>query len=119
MYSRDILVMSIFSLPSYFQSLTAVTGAMPLFCVHCLILYILVFHRITVAASMVAKERSRRLSTAILNQVVREAVAFKSPPRTRGGKRGRVYYCTQVHMLYQNNIARKKFFYVFTEQLIK
>lgn len=49
-----------------------------------------------VAATTVQKERSRRLSTAILNQVIREAVAFKSPPRTRGGKRGRVYYCTQV-----------------------
>ncbi|XP_060668276.1 uncharacterized protein LOC107412607 isoform X3 [Ziziphus jujuba] len=44
----------------------------------------------------VEKERSRRLGTSILNQVVREAVAFKSPPRTRGGKRGRVYYCTQA-----------------------
>ncbi|CAN8259655.1 unnamed protein product [Cochlearia groenlandica] len=51
---------------------------------------------IIVAAETVQKERSRRLSTAILNQVIREAVAFKSPPRTRGGKRGRVYYCTQA-----------------------
>ncbi|KAI3461096.1 hypothetical protein Pfo_017759 [Paulownia fortunei] len=52
--------------------------------------------KIIMAAAMVEKERSRRLSTAILNQVVREAVAFKSPPRTRGGKRGRLYYCTQA-----------------------
>ncbi|XAR60378.1 hypothetical protein NMG60_11033726, partial [Bertholletia excelsa] len=51
--------------------------------------------KIIVAASMVEKERSRRLSTATLNQVVQEAVAFKSPPRSRGGRRGRVYYCTQ------------------------
>ncbi|XP_076891980.1 uncharacterized protein LOC143543573 [Bidens hawaiensis] len=51
--------------------------------------------RIIVAASEVEKERSRRLSTATLNQVVHEALAFKSPPRTRGGKRGRLYYCTQ------------------------
>ncbi|KAH0464044.1 hypothetical protein IEQ34_006830 [Dendrobium chrysotoxum] len=48
------------------------------------------------AASMVERERSRRLSTSILNQVVQEAVAFKPPPRTRGGKRGRVYYSTQL-----------------------
>ncbi|KAL1328074.1 hypothetical protein AAHE18_13G348100 [Arachis hypogaea] len=47
------------------------------------------------AASEVEKERSRRLGTSILNQVVLEAVAFKPPPRTRAGKRGRVYYCTQ------------------------
>ncbi|GMI74258.1 embryo defective 2738 [Hibiscus trionum] len=52
--------------------------------------------KIIVAASAVEKERSRRLSTGILNQVVREAIAFKPPPRTRGGKRGRVYYCTQA-----------------------
>ncbi|XP_024025257.1 uncharacterized protein LOC21398388 isoform X2 [Morus notabilis] len=48
------------------------------------------------AASMVEKERSRRLGTSILNQVLQEALAFKAPPRTRGGKRGRVYYCTQA-----------------------
>ncbi|XP_016509858.1 uncharacterized protein LOC107827276 [Nicotiana tabacum] len=52
--------------------------------------------KIIVAAAAVEKERSRRLTTAILNQVVREAVAFKAPPRTRGGKRGRVYYSTQA-----------------------
>lgn len=53
-------------------------------------------YRIVGAASMVERERSRRLGTSILNQVVQEALAFKPPPRTRGGKRGRVYYCTQV-----------------------
>ncbi|KAI3791391.1 hypothetical protein L2E82_05159 [Cichorium intybus] len=52
--------------------------------------------KIIVAASLVESERSRRLSTATLNQVVHEALAFKSPPRTRGGKRGRLYYCTQA-----------------------
>ncbi|KAL8129337.1 hypothetical protein V2J09_018492 [Rumex salicifolius] len=52
--------------------------------------------KIISAANVVEKERSRRLSTALLNQVVSEAVAFKPPPRTRGGKRGRVFYCTQA-----------------------
>ncbi|KAI5673575.1 hypothetical protein M9H77_13939 [Catharanthus roseus] len=52
--------------------------------------------KIIVAAGMVEKERSRRLTTATLNQLVQEAVAFKPPPRTRGGRRGRVYYCTQA-----------------------
>ncbi|KAJ8644260.1 hypothetical protein MRB53_006008 [Persea americana] len=47
------------------------------------------------AASMVEKERARRLGTSVLNQVVQEALAFKAPPMTRGGKRGRFYYCTQ------------------------
>lgn len=52
--------------------------------------------KIITAASAVEKERSRRLTTSILNQVIQEALAFKAPPRTRGGKRGRVYYCTQA-----------------------
>ncbi|KAK9999966.1 hypothetical protein SO802_019569 [Lithocarpus litseifolius] len=54
------------------------------------------YYEIIVAASTVEKERSRRLSTSILNQVVQESLAFKSPPRTQGGKRGRVYFCTQA-----------------------
>ncbi|RWW66529.1 hypothetical protein BHE74_00026140 [Ensete ventricosum] len=53
-------------------------------------------NRIIAAVGMVEKERSRRLGTSVLNQVVQEALAFKPPPRTRGGKRGRVYYSTQV-----------------------
>ncbi|XP_066340313.1 uncharacterized protein [Miscanthus floridulus] len=52
--------------------------------------------KIISAAALVEKERSRRLGTSILNQVIREAIAFKPPPRTRGGKRGRVYYTTQA-----------------------
>lgn len=71
-------------------SLMLLIGVLHPNCIYC------VGFRIIVAASTVEKERSRRLSTSILNQVVQEALAFKSPPRTRGGKRGRVYYCTQV-----------------------
>ncbi|VFQ65953.1 unnamed protein product [Cuscuta campestris] len=52
--------------------------------------------KIIYTANIVEKERSRRLTTSILNQVIWEAMALKSPPRTRGGKRGRVYYCTQA-----------------------
>ncbi|XLS72154.1 hypothetical protein HN51_029019 [Arachis hypogaea] len=63
-----------------------------------LIPYCFFEQRIIDAASEVEKERSRRLGTSILNQVVLEAVAFKPPPRTRAGKRGRVYYCTQAAM---------------------
>ncbi|MCO5590662.1 hypothetical protein L7F22_044636 [Adiantum nelumboides] len=48
------------------------------------------------AAIKVEQERSRRLTTAILNQVVHEAMALNPPPRMRGGKKGRLYYCTQA-----------------------
>lgn len=66
------------------------------------IVVLLLYSRIIVSAAAVEKERSRRLTTAILNQVVREAVAFKAPPRTRGGKRGRVYYSTQVNFIWED-----------------
>lgn len=42
------------------------------------------------------EERQRRLTTATLNQVIRDAVALKQPPTGRGGKKGRIYYCTQA-----------------------
>ncbi|KAL1295054.1 uncharacterized protein LOC107619043 isoform X1 [Arachis ipaensis] len=62
----------------------------------CDLLHLFLKNRIIDAASEVEKERSRRLGTSILNQVVLKAVAFKPRPRTRAGERGRVYYCTQA-----------------------
>lgn len=42
-------------------------------------------------------EHKRRISTATLNLVLREAVAWKAPPSQRGsGKQGRIYYATQA-----------------------
>ena len=41
--------------------------------------------------------RRRRISTATLNMVVREAVAWRGPPSRKGDTRkGRVYYGTQA-----------------------
>lgn len=43
------------------------------------------------------KQHRKRVPTATLNLVVREAVAWKAPPSLRGsGRQGRVYYATQV-----------------------
>lgn len=52
--------------------------------------------RILETAVAAGEERCRRLTTATLNQVVRDAVALKQPPTGRGGKKGRIYYCTQA-----------------------
>ena len=42
-------------------------------------------------------QHRRRVTTATLNMVVREAVGWRSPPSLRGDPRkGRVYYATQV-----------------------
>eukprot|EP00177_Eucheuma_denticulatum_P007375 GFKZ01013420.1.p1 GENE.GFKZ01013420.1~~GFKZ01013420.1.p1 ORF type:complete len:568 (+),score=65.58 GFKZ01013420.1:127-1704(+) len=42
------------------------------------------------------EQHRRRVSTATLNEVLREAVEWHKPPSTRAGKQGRIYYCTQV-----------------------
>lgn len=41
-------------------------------------------------------QHRRRVSTSVLNEVLREAVDWHKPPSTKAGKQGRVYYCTQV-----------------------
>ena len=42
----------------------------------------------------------RRITTATLNMVVREAVGWRSPPSRKGDTRkGRIYYGTQVSLL--------------------
>lgn len=43
----------------------------------------------------VAQHR-RRVSTATLNEVLREAVEWHRPPSTKQARQGRLYYCTQV-----------------------
>lgn len=43
------------------------------------------------------EQHRRRISTATLNMVMREAQAWKAPPSTRGtGRKGRLYYATQA-----------------------
>jgi GTP-binding protein len=38
----------------------------------------------------------RRVSTSVINEVIQEAVSWHSPPVTRQGKQGKIYYGTQV-----------------------
>ncbi|MEM8637520.1 MAG: ribosome biogenesis GTPase Der [Cyanobacteria bacterium P01_G01_bin.54] len=38
----------------------------------------------------------RRVSTAVINEVLQEALQWHSPPTTRQGKQGKIYYGTQV-----------------------
>lgn len=42
------------------------------------------------------EQHRRRVSTAVLNEVLREAVDWHKPPATKTAKQGRIYYCTQV-----------------------
>ncbi len=43
-----------------------------------------------------ASEHCRRVSTAVINEVIQEAITWQSPPTSRQGKQGRIYYGTQV-----------------------
>lgn len=55
--------------------------------------------RVDKILSMVDEAREqhmRRVSTSTLNEVLRDAVEWHRPPVTRGGRSGKIYYCTQV-----------------------
>jgi GTP-binding protein len=43
-----------------------------------------------------AAEHKRRVSTSVINEVLEEAVRWHSPPTSRGGRQGKIYYGTQV-----------------------
>lgn len=43
-----------------------------------------------------ATEHRRRISTSVINEVIQEAIKWHTPPTTRQGKQGKLYYGTQV-----------------------
>jgi GTP-binding protein len=43
-----------------------------------------------------AEQHQRRVTTAVINEVLQEAVSWHSPPTSRGGRQGKIYYGTQV-----------------------
>jgi GTP-binding protein len=52
--------------------------------------------RIFPLAVLAVEQHRRRVSTAVVNEVLQEALSWRSPPTTRGGRQGRLYYGTQV-----------------------
>lgn len=43
-----------------------------------------------------ANEYQRRVTTSVINEVLEEAISWNSPPTTRQGRQGKIYYGTQV-----------------------
>lgn len=43
-----------------------------------------------------AEQHRRRVTTSVINEVLEEAVSWHSPPATRQGRQGKIYYGTQV-----------------------
>jgi len=42
------------------------------------------------------EQHKRRVSTSVINEVLTDAVSWHSPPASRGGRQGKIYYGTQV-----------------------
>jgi GTPase len=43
-----------------------------------------------------AEAHKRRVATSVINEVLTDAVSWHSPPASRGGRQGKIYYGTQV-----------------------
>jgi GTP-binding protein len=43
-----------------------------------------------------AEHHRHRVSTSVINEIIEEAVSWHTPPTTRQGRQGRIYYGTQV-----------------------
>jgi GTP-binding protein len=43
-----------------------------------------------------AEQHQRRVSTSVINEVLQEAISWRSPTVSRGGRQGKIYYGTQV-----------------------
>ncbi len=43
-----------------------------------------------------AAEHARRVTTAVVNEVIEDALSWHNPPTSRQGKQGKIYYGTQV-----------------------
>ncbi len=46
--------------------------------------------------NVAVEQHQRRVSTAVINEVLQEATGWHSPPATRQGRQGKIYYGTQV-----------------------
>ncbi|WP_017661046.1 ribosome biogenesis GTPase Der [Baaleninema simplex] len=53
-------------------------------------------HKILDLVDVAASEHQRRVATSVINEVLEEAIAWKSPPTNRQGRQGKIYYGTQV-----------------------
>ncbi|KPQ38978.1 MAG: ribosome biogenesis GTPase Der [Phormidium sp.] len=42
------------------------------------------------------EEHKRRVTTSVINEVLEDAISWKSPPTNRQGRQGKIYYGTQV-----------------------
>lgn len=53
-------------------------------------------NKILERVDVAAEQHQRRVSTSVINEVIGDAVSWHTPPTTRQGRQGKIYYGTQV-----------------------
>lgn len=53
-------------------------------------------NKILELVDIAVEQHRRRVTTAVINEVIEDAISWHSPPTTRQGKQGKIYYGTQV-----------------------
>ena len=48
------------------------------------------------AVTSAAQQHQRRVTTAVMNEVLEDGVRWQKPPSTSTGRQGAIYYCAQV-----------------------
>lgn len=52
--------------------------------------------KILESVAIAYEQYNRRISTSVINEVIKDAVTWHTPPTSRQGKQGKIYYGTQV-----------------------
>jgi len=52
--------------------------------------------KILTIVNQASEQHRRRVSTSVINEVLQAAMVWRSPPATRQGRQGKIYYGTQV-----------------------
>jgi len=52
--------------------------------------------KILEAIDLAITQYNRHVPTSILNEIVQEAISWRSPPTNGANKQGKIYYCTQI-----------------------
>jgi len=53
-------------------------------------------NKILEAVDLAITQYNRRIPTSILNEIIQDAIRWRTPPTNGAGKQGKIYYCTQI-----------------------
>jgi len=53
-------------------------------------------NKILETVDLAITQYNRHVPTSVLNEIIQDAIRWRSPPTNRAGKQGKIYYCTQI-----------------------